>query len=132
MITLDTSAVIALFDERESAHAAVAQALNTYRPPYIVPAGILSEITYIMETRLDTRTEDLFLADLQAGAYQLDCGEQDLGFIRQLVTRYSNLPLGFADASVVACAERHGGTVATLDRRHFAVVAGEHPIKIVP
>ena len=40
---------------------------------------------------------------------------------------YADLPLGTADASVVAVAERLGiAEVATLDRRHFTVVRPRH------
>jgi predicted nucleic acid-binding protein len=48
------------------------------------------------------------------------------------VWRYADLPLGFADASVIACAERHGGRVLTLDLRHFGVVAGEGRLTLIP
>jgi uncharacterized protein len=45
----------------------------------------------------------------------------------ELVARYSDLPLGTVDASVVAAAERLGArSVATLDRRHFTVVRPAH------
>ena len=41
----------------------------------------------------------------------------------ELVARYHDLPLGTVDASVIAAAERLGtNDIATLDRRHFAVV----------
>lgn len=44
-----------------------------------------------------------------------------------LVVTYGDLPLGTTDASVVAVAERLKITdVATLDRRHFAVVRPNH------
>ena len=35
-----------------------------------------------------------------------------------------------ADASVIACAERNGGKVLTLDFRHFRVVAREKRISL--
>jgi predicted nucleic acid-binding protein len=72
------------------------------------------------------------LADIERGAFTLDCGEGDLARIRELVVRYQDFPLGYADAAVVACAERHGGRVATLDLRHFGAVAREGTIQIVP
>lgn len=44
-----------------------------------------------------------------------------------LVEMYANLPLGAADASVIAVAERlELAEVATLDRRHFTVVRPRH------
>jgi hypothetical protein len=39
--------------------------------------------------------------------------------------------LGAADAAVVACAERNGGRVLTVDR-DFGVVAGEGTITVLP
>jgi predicted nucleic acid-binding protein len=45
---------------------------------------------------------------------------------------HADLPLGFADASVISCAERSGGAVLTLDRRDFDVVAAEGKIALVP
>jgi len=52
--------------------------------------------------------------------------------IRELMTRYVDLHLGFADAAVVACAERNGGAVLTFDRRDFDVIARDLPITVVP
>jgi uncharacterized protein len=47
--------------------------------------------------------------------------------IAELVAAYRNFSLGIADASVIACAKRHGVLeLATLDRRHFAAVRPQH------
>lgn len=72
------------------------------------------------------------LEDLEAGRFVLDCGLGDIARIRYLTRRYANLALGFADASVIACAERNGARVLTLDRRDFGVVAREGRIRLVP
>lgn len=73
-----------------------------------------------------------FIRDLALGKFSLDCGVEDLDRVLALVSRYADLPLGFADAAVIACAERNGGLVASLDYRHFGVVAGEGTIQILP
>lgn len=132
MITLDTSGLFALMNRRDPAHAKVRTALLADSGPYLVPAGILGEITHILERRHGTRTLDLFLADLESGTFRLDCGEDDLRRVRVLVDRYADLPLGFADAAVIACAERNGGAVLTLDRRDFGAVAREGKIVVLP
>ena len=131
MITLDSSAIIALFRHRDSNHAAALGAVRDSPSPLIVPAGALGEIAYILQQWAGGRELDAFLESIQAGDVLLDCGERDFPRIRELVSRYSNLPLGFADASVVACAERRGGRVLTYDLRHFGVVAGEGTIQVV-
>lgn len=47
----------------------------------------------------------------------------DLARMAELVTTYSDLPLGAVDASVLALAERLNDlNVATLDRRHFTIL----------
>jgi predicted nucleic acid-binding protein len=132
LITLDTSGLLALLNRRDPDHARVPAAFDDDNGPYLVPAGILAEITYMVEQRLGLRTLDLFLEDLESSAYALDCGNQDLPRIRALIKRYADLPLGFADASVVACAERNGGRVLTLDARDFGVVARAGTVTVLP
>jgi len=86
----------------------------------------------MIEARLGSGVLDLFLGDLESGAYTLEGGEEDLPRIRALVQRYTDLDLGFADAAVIACAERSGGRVLTLDLRDFGVVAREGKIRVLP
>lgn len=132
LITLDTSGLFALLNRGDRDHERVKAALFEDRGPYLVPAGILAEIAYMVEERLDAEALRSLLLDLESGGFTLECGEEDLARIRELVERYADLPLGFADASVVSCAERNGGRVLTLDVRHFGVVAGEGNIILLP
>lgn len=132
MITLDTSALFALLDRRDADHEAVAAELRSDGGPFVVPVGILAEIGHLVETRLGTEVMDALLADLESGAYSPDCGDSDLPRIRALAARHDDLPLGYADAAVIACAERNGGRVLTLDTRHFGVVAAEGTITVLP
>jgi predicted nucleic acid-binding protein len=99
--------------------------------PYLIPVAILSELAYILERRgRSTQLNDL-LGDLETGFFELDCGEENIPRMRQLMERYADLPLGLTDASVIACAEQHGGKVLSLDR-DFWVVARENSIQILP
>lgn len=132
MITLDTSALYALLNRRDRGHAAAVETLNDDPGPYLVPVATLGEIAFLVEERLGIRVLDLLLADLESGAYTLDCGEPDLARARELVRRYEDLSLGFVDAAVIACAERSGGRVMTFDLRDFGVVAAEGTITILP
>ena len=131
MITLDTSALFSLLNRKDPDHARVKEALLKDPGPYLVPAGIMAEITYLVERRLGSRVLEAFLQDLDEGAYVLECGGEDLGRIRELVRRYADLPLGYADAAVIVVAERNGGKVLSLDA-HFHVVAREGTIRVLP
>jgi uncharacterized protein len=131
LITLDTSALFALINRRDPDHGRVKEQFMEERSPYIIPCGIMSEIAYLVERRLP-RALDAFLADVDGGAFTIDCGDEDLARVRELVSRYADLDLGYADAAVIACAERHGGRVLTLDQRDFGVVAAEGSISLLP
>ncbi len=132
LITLDTSGLFALLNRRDPDHERTREALLEDSGPYLVPAGILAEVAYLVERRLGVGVLERFVLDLESGALSLECGEEDLPRIRELALRYADLPLGFADASVISCAERSGGGVLTLDRRDFDVVAGEGKITPLP
>jgi predicted nucleic acid-binding protein len=91
-----------------------------------VPA--VTEVAYLLATRLGAEPEVRFLGDLAGGVFALEHVEpRDWERIAELVWRYRDLPLGTVDASVVAVAERlEVADVATLDRRHFGVVRPHH------
>jgi uncharacterized protein len=132
VITLDSSAVFALLNRRDPDHRRVKAAFEKDQGPYLLPAAILGEVAYLVEERLGYQVMDLFLADLASGAYALDCGEDELPRARELAKKYADLPLGFADAAVAACAETNGKRVLTLDRRDFSVVGKETGLTILP
>ncbi len=98
--------------------------MESHPGPLLVPMLVITEVVYLVETRLGVPAELRFLGDLAAGNLVPEpVAPSDWLRIAELVGRYSDLPLGTADASVVAAAERLGVTeVATLDRRHFNVV----------
>lgn len=131
MITLDTSGVISLVNARDPQHRHAKAALENAGRPYLLPVGILAEITYLLESRMPN-VIDAFLGDVESGAFTPDCGEGRVPRVRELIERYKDLPLGFADATVIACAEQNGGLILTLDRRDFGVVAREGKIQIAP
>ena len=131
-LVLDTSAILTLADARARGHAPTRKVLEGDRGPYVVPAGILAEAAYMLESRIGPRAGATFVENLARRELLLDCAEADFARIAELLGRYVDLPLGFADAAVVACAERRGRRVLTADRRDFDVVAGDVALEILP
>ena len=132
LITLDTSGLVAILHRHDPQHRAAMTVLRREAKPLLVPAATLGEVAYFIERRAPGRGLDTFLGDFADGRYTLDCGDQDLPRVRELVRRYADLPLGLVDAAVIACAERNGGRVLTFDLRHFGVVARQGTITILP
>ncbi len=89
---------------------------------------MVTEVAYLLATRLGVESEVRFLGDLATGAFSVEpVAAGDWLRIAELVASYRDLPLGTVDASVVAAAERLGvQEIATVDRRHFGVVRPSH------
>lgn len=132
MITLDTSALLALLNRDDPQHGRIVSQVAAEPGPFVLPVSMLGELGYMLERRAPYGALAAFLKDVEDGAYRLDCGEQDFPRISAYVARYADLPLGLVDAAVIACAERNGGRILTLDLRHFGVVAREGSIVIFP
>ena len=132
LITLDTSAIVALLDLADPDHSRSLEAFDADSGPALVPAPILSEVAYLVERDHGFRALEGFLLDLADGSFRFEPGQEDLHRVVELARRYDDLPLGFSDAAVIACAERHGGRVLTLDRRHFDVVGREVSLTVLP
>jgi uncharacterized protein len=127
--TLDTSAVFALLNRKDADHLHVTDVLRMAKPLFYIPTGILAEITYLIEQRLGHNVLMSFLSDVRNSNFVLYCGDLDLPRVEILIERYKDLLLGFADAIVIACAERRGGRVLSLDK-HFWVVANENTLVV--
>jgi predicted nucleic acid-binding protein len=132
VLTLDTSGFLALLNGDDPGHEPCRHVFDEDEGPYFISIAVLSEIAWFLENRFQVGSEKEFLRDLKDGAYTLDWDAADLGRIDALTERYRDLPLGLADAAVIACGVRHGGRVLTTDRRHFPVVARSEPITVVP
>lgn len=104
--------------------------LESHPGPLIVPTLVITEVAYLIETRLGWEAEVRFLGDLAGGNFAVEpLHASDPVRIAELVAEYRDLPLGTVDASVIATAERLDATeVATLDRRHFSVVRPRHEV----
>jgi predicted nucleic acid-binding protein len=115
-------------DRDDRHHEECLDLLETHTGPLIVPMLVITEVVYLIGTRLGADPEIRFLGDLASGALIAEpVLAGDWLRIAELAGAYRDLPLGTVDASVVAAAERLAVTeVATLDRRHFSIVRPTH------
>jgi uncharacterized protein len=115
-------------DADDRYHEPCRRLLETHPGPLIAPVLTITEVSYLLGSRLGAEAEVRFLGDVAAGAFTVEpVRAGDWLRISELVWQYRDLPLGTVDGSVVATAERlEIETVATLDRRHFGVVRPAH------
>ena len=121
---VDTSALLAYFNDREPDHQVVAEVIDGESGPLVVSPFVLAEVDYLVATRIGVEAELAVVEELSGGAWELPAiGVEDLRVIHAIVARYADQAIGVGDASLLVLAERYGTrTIATLDRRHFEVL----------
>lgn len=89
---------------------------------------VVAEAAYLIRRQLGSGAEAMLFRAIAAGEVQVEVmTTSDAERIAALIEIYADLGLSGTDASLVAVSERLGLTrLATLDRRHFAVVRPDH------
>ncbi|MBV8955137.1 MAG: PIN domain-containing protein [Solirubrobacterales bacterium] len=128
MLIVDAGPLYAAAAKGDKQHDRSVQLLSSGERPLLVPALVLTEVSYLLSDRIGAHAELAFVRSLAAGELVVEpVLDSDWGRIAELMEEYLDLPLGMVDASVVALAERRGlEIIATLDERQFRVVRPRH------
>jgi hypothetical protein len=121
----DSGPLIALFDPSDGSHERCRAVLQEFRGRFVTSWPVLTEVFHFLDRPVGrTLLWDFVLSDAVRVEEVL---KGDLGRMRALMEQYADLPMDFADASLVAMAERlRVFRVFTLDRRGFAVFRPRH------
>jgi uncharacterized protein len=127
-IVCDTGPLLAVLNDRDKLHSTCVAFFDGYDGDLLVPSLVVTEICYLAQTQVGPHAEARFLDSIVAGEVTIEHpNEQDWARIAQLVRTCAGFPLGVADASVIATAERLGITqLATIDNRHMRAVKPVH------
>jgi predicted nucleic acid-binding protein len=132
-LLLDTGAFVALVDRSETRHADCVAVLEDWTGPVVTTEAVLTETLYLVGPSWEA--QQVCLEFFLRGAFALIPSAPDLRRIRELLQKYRDVPMDFADATLVALGERLGtDQVFTLDRRGFTVyrLYGKRPFQILP
>ncbi len=132
-VLADTGPLYALVDRNDAWHDRVVAWWTAGARNVVVPAAVLPEVSYLLQIRISSRAEQAFIRAVADGEFTIEPLEpEDIVRAATLLREYSDLPLGFVDATVVATAERLGvREILTTDRRHFGVVKPSHARTLV-
>ena len=119
-IIVDGGPLIALFDADDHYHRRALEFVRQSRAKLISTMAVITEAMYVLDESLPARKN--LLAWIQNGGLTLTEPESgDFERIMELIEKYADLPMDFADAVIVALCERLGVThIASVDR-HFAI-----------
>ncbi|HSV65791.1 MAG TPA: PIN domain-containing protein [Mycobacteriales bacterium] len=136
MLIVDAGPLVAYLNRKDPDHLRCAKLLDSRTDDLLVTPYVVTEARYLVGKYVGPAAETNLVESLAAGDLtQVDIGPADLDRMTQLMRRYQDVPLGVADASVIAVAERLGLTeVASLDHRHFDAITPSHTsaFKLLP
>lgn len=133
-LLLDTGAFIALVDRSERGHADCVAVLEGWNGPVVTTEAVLTETLYLVGPTV--RAQKTCLEFFLRGAFVLvPSSRASLRRVAALLEEYADVPMDFADATLVALAEElHTDAVFTLDRRGFSTyrLRGRKPFRVMP
>ena len=117
---LDTGPIVAFLDARDREHERVAAALDAFAGRFITTSAVVVEAMHLLG---GVRSGPALLVDfLLASQSEIhECTSvADLTAAAELMARYGDTPMDFADATLVLLAKQLKiNSVCTLDRRGF-------------
>jgi predicted nucleic acid-binding protein len=133
-LLLDTGALVSLLDRSQTHHLKCRRAFADWGDPVVSTEAVLIEATHLLSNVQGGRAAcvDFFLS---GGALLVPSSTTSLQRVRELLDKYADLPMDYADATLVALAEELDCTsVFTTDRTDFSVyrVKSRRPFRIVP
>jgi predicted nucleic acid-binding protein len=131
VIVLDTSAVVALQDRRDARYPDALDAVREETGPFVVPLAILADVDAVLAARSVGAMAHV-LGSAIDGSLLVDPGDHDIERIAELLALSTRPRLTFADAAVVACAERNGGRVLTFAPAPYDPLARDGVLALVP
>lgn len=133
-LLLDTGAFVALVDRSETAHDDCVAALERWTGPVVTTEAVLTETLYLVGPTW--KAQKVALEFILRGAFQLVPSSQaSLRRVTALMERYRNVPMDFADATLVVLGEElETDWVFTLDRRGFSTyrMNRRKPFRLIP
>jgi predicted nucleic acid-binding protein len=133
-LLLDTGALVSLLDRSQNRHSEFARIFRGWNGPVVSTEAVLTEATHLLGRLRGGRQTciDFFLA---GGAVLVPSSIPSLRRARELLADYEDLPMAFADATLVVLAEELGtNKICTTDRKDFSIyrASGRRPFSIVP
>jgi uncharacterized protein len=121
MILVDAGPLIALIHQDDNEHRRCRDTFAVMDEPLGTVWPVVTEALHLLS--FSWRAQDALWEMIESGAIEmLPLGIEDIPRIRELMRKYRDLPMDFADGALVRVAERERlRRIFTLDRRNFQV-----------
>jgi predicted nucleic acid-binding protein len=132
---IDAGPLIAVFNRNDDYYADCVRVYRALKRPFLTTLAVLAEAMYTLGARAGWYGQELLWRMMLHGDLVVEhLSPAELVRMSELMGKYRDRPMDFADASLVAVAERLGlERVFTVDRRDFSVyrLHGKQPFTII-
>jgi predicted nucleic acid-binding protein len=133
-LLLDTGAFVALIDRSEERHRDCVRVLEGWTGAIVTSEAVLTETLHLLGPGWRARGACLEFV-LREAVQLIPSSIESLRRVAELMEKYADLPMDYADATLVALAEElDTDQVFTLDRLDFSIyrLYGTRPIRLLP
>ena len=115
-ILIDSGPLIALFDSSDKYHQEAVDFIKTNKYPLATTLASITETLHLLDFNRNAQID--FLEWVHRGAVEIhNIENSDFKRLRELMEKYRDLPMDFADSCLVYLAEKLNlNTIATIDR----------------
>ena len=118
---IDTGPWVALIDRSESRHAECVQWLKDFSGRLYSTEAVLTEVLYLLNFSVTAQCAALDFV-LESVVDIVPASIKSLKKTKNLMKKYADLPMDYADATIVCLAAETGvQNVVTFDRKDFAI-----------
>lgn len=132
---IDAGPLIAVMNRNDQHHRACSEIIQSLDSAFYTTLPVLTEAMYVTQARLGWRAQNALWRLVLRGDLMLEHPSgTDLSRMYELMESYRDRPMDFADASLVALAERLSlDKIFTVDRQDFSVyrLRGKKAFKII-
>ncbi len=119
--TIDTGPWVALIDRSETRHAECVQWLKNFSGKLYSTEAVLTEVLYLLNFSITAQCAALDFV-LESVVEIVPANTMSLKKTKNLMQKYADLPMDFADATIVCLAtETRMQNVVTFDRKDFTI-----------
>ena len=106
-VLIDAGPLIALFDSSERHHQSISAFLKEHPYRYISTIAVFTEVSHMLDFSYGAQ-RDFYEWIMYKGVIISDINQNDMPRLVELTAKYSDLPMDFADATLVITAEKAG------------------------
>ncbi|MCL2144878.1 MAG: PIN domain-containing protein [Endomicrobia bacterium] len=115
-VLIDAGPLIALFDKNDKYHDEIKSFISLKKYKFITTVAVIAEVSHMLNFNINVQI-DFLVWIANNGIILCEIQNSDIYEIIKLTKKYSDIPMDFADASLIIAAQKNSvKTIISLDK----------------